>query len=93
MGPITADLAVDDNGVYVASRDHSLYLLDPAFGGLRWRARFSGPLYEPPVVTADTAFQFCAEDGLAAINTGTVGRQAARTVDFATRSEATDGQR
>ncbi|MFQ5807263.1 MAG: PQQ-binding-like beta-propeller repeat protein, partial [Phycisphaerae bacterium] len=73
VGSITADLAVDDNGVYVASRDHSLYLLDPALGGLRWRTRFSGPLYEPPVVTPEVVFQYCPDDGVAAINTGTVG--------------------
>ena len=61
------------NGVYVPARDNLLYLLDPAEGGRRWRARFSGPLREPPVVTEEVVFQYCAQDGVAAINTGTVG--------------------
>lgn len=72
-GSVTADLAVDENGVYVAGRDQVLRLLDQAKGGRRWRARFSGPLYEPPVLTKETAFQYCAQDGVAAVNTGTVG--------------------
>lgn len=69
LAPITADLVADDKGVYVASRDSSLYLLDLQFGNVRWRARLSGPLYDAPVVTADTAYQFCADDGLVAVNT------------------------
>jgi outer membrane protein assembly factor BamB len=72
-GSITADLAVDDNGVYVATRDNALYSLAPQDGGRRWRTRFSGPLYEPPVVTPEVVFQYCPEDGVAAINAGTVG--------------------
>lgn len=72
-GSITADLAVDPNNVYVATRQHSLYSLSPGTGGLRWRTRFSGPLYEPPVIAKELAFQYCPDDGVAAINTGTVG--------------------
>lgn len=66
-GPVTADLVVDDNGVYAASRDNSLYLFDFLFGEVRWRARLSGPLDEPPVLTKDLALQYCAADGIAAI--------------------------
>lgn len=72
VGSITADVAVDPDGVYAASRDHSLYMFDPTLGGLRWRTRFSGPLYEPPIIVAGIAFQYCPDEGLAAINTGTV---------------------
>jgi len=72
-GSITADLAVDDNGVCVATRDNSLYSLAPQDGSRRWRTRFSGPLYEPPVVTPEVVFQYCPEDGVVAINSGTVG--------------------
>jgi outer membrane protein assembly factor BamB len=72
-GSITADLAAGEEGIYVPCRDQSLYLLDPLFGEVRWRARFSGPLYEPPVVTADTAYQFCPDDGLVSVNTAVVG--------------------
>jgi outer membrane protein assembly factor BamB len=73
LGAVTADLAVDENGVYVASQDYSLYLLDPKYGGLRWRMRFSGPLTEPPVLTPKVAYQFCYQDGLVAVNAETVG--------------------
>lgn len=74
-GSVIADLATDDNGVYVASLDYSLYLLDPAFGGLRWRTRFSGPLTEPPVLTPKVAYQYSSQDGLVAVNAETVGVQ------------------
>lgn len=66
---ITADLVSDENGIYVASRDQSLYLLDPVSGAARWRARFSGPLYESPVLTKDLAFQYCPDDGVCAVET------------------------
>lgn len=73
FGPITAAVVADPDGVYAASHDQSLYMFDRTLGGKRWRARFSGPLVEPPVIAGDVAFQYCAEDGLAAVNTGTVG--------------------
>lgn len=65
---VSASLVAREDGVYVASRDQSLYLL-PLGGGRspRWRARFSGPLYEAPVITDELAFQFCPDDGLAAV--------------------------
>lgn len=71
-GVNSADPAIDENGLYVASEDHSLYLFDLGFGQIRWRARFSGPLYEPPILAGDVAYQYCPDDGLVAVNTGTV---------------------
>jgi outer membrane protein assembly factor BamB len=67
-GANSADLVADKAGVYVASRDNSLYLLDPGTGGKRWRVRMSGPLFEPPVVYGESVFQYCPSDGLVAIN-------------------------
>jgi len=72
-GAIIADLAADQNNLFVATLDNSLFSLDPTTGGKRWRMRFSGPLYEPPVVVGPLAFQYCREDGLSVLNTGTVG--------------------
>lgn len=72
-GAVTADLAADENGVYVASRDNSLYLLEAGAGGTRWRARLSGPLLEPPALTPSVVYQYCADDGLVAINTAGLG--------------------
>lgn len=70
---ISADLAIGNEGVYVASRDYSLYSFDLEFGTVRWRARFSGPLYDAPVVTPDVAYQFCRADGLVAVDTRSAG--------------------
>jgi len=72
-GPVAADLVADANGLYVASQDQSLYLFDLNYGRTRWQARFSGPLHEPPVLTPELAFQFCADDGLVAVNAAWVG--------------------
>lgn len=74
-GPVTADLVADENGVYVASRDNSLYLLDPVAGGTRWQARLSGPLYEPPAITKDVVYQYCPDDGVVAISTAPIVQQ------------------
>ncbi|MGE0478928.1 MAG: PQQ-binding-like beta-propeller repeat protein [Phycisphaerae bacterium] len=65
----TADLVADDNGVYVASRDHALYLYDAIDGSTKWRALLSGPLREPPAPTKEVAYQYCPDDGVAAIET------------------------
>lgn len=72
-GSVTADLVVDGNGVYVACQDRSLYLLDLLFGRTRWRARFPGPLYEPPVLTDELAFQYCPGDGVSAVEIAQLG--------------------
>jgi outer membrane protein assembly factor BamB len=64
---ITSDLALSENGVLAPCRDQSLYLLDFATGRVLWRARFNGMLLQPPVVTADTVYQFCPADGLVAV--------------------------
>lgn len=66
-GSVKADLVLDENGLYVPSLDHSLYLLDAQSGGLRWRARMNGALYDAPTTTADTAYQYNPVDGLVAI--------------------------
>ncbi|MBK8913132.1 MAG: PQQ-binding-like beta-propeller repeat protein [Phycisphaerales bacterium] len=66
-GPITADLVRNDSGVFVASRDNSLYLYDYVHGEVRWQARLGGALREPPVLGSELAFQYCADDGVAAI--------------------------
>ncbi|MFO0838698.1 MAG: PQQ-binding-like beta-propeller repeat protein [Phycisphaerae bacterium] len=74
-GANTADLVADERGVYVASRDRSLYLFDQQFGKVVWRARLSGPLTEAPSVTTEVAYQFESLDGLVAINTAVLDVQ------------------
>ncbi|MGD8452691.1 MAG: PQQ-binding-like beta-propeller repeat protein [Phycisphaerae bacterium] len=72
-GSITADLAVNEDGVFIPGQDRSLYLLDLTFGEIRWQARFRGSLQEAPALTSETAYQFCEDDGLVAINTAVLG--------------------
>lgn len=67
LGANTADLTADERGVYVPSQDHSLYLFSHQTGQIRWRARFAGPLYEAAIVTPELVYQFCADDGLVAV--------------------------
>ena len=69
-GNVSANLVADQNGIYVATLEHSLFLLDPAFGGLRWRVQLSGALAEPPVLTKDVVFQYSPAEGVVAVNTG-----------------------
>ncbi len=68
-GAIVADIVVDDNGVYVASRDQSLYLFDTGFGQLHWRVRFASALLEAPYVATEFAYQYAAAEGLVAVET------------------------
>jgi len=72
-GRISADLVVTEAGVFVACRDFSLYLLDPNYGNVRWRARLSGPLQDPPVVTSGLAYQYSPAEGLVAVEATAVG--------------------
>ncbi len=73
MGSVTADLAVDAEGVYAASRDRSLYQLELGTGVARWRARTSASLYEPPYVATGRVYQYNEVDGLIALDTAVLG--------------------
>ncbi len=73
FGAVEADLVASPQGVFVASRDASLYLFDLNFGQTRWRVRFSAPLTEPPALTETLAFQYCDVEGIAAIELEQVG--------------------
>lgn len=67
-GAITADLAADDYGVYVASHDNKLYCLDRLSGKLKWAFYAGRPLLDPPVVLGNIVYQLIPDRGLAAIN-------------------------
>lgn len=68
FGPVVASPLANESGVFVASRDRSLYAFDLRLRGRQWRARFQSPLVDSPVLAADTIFQYSRADGLAAIN-------------------------
>jgi len=68
---ILGDPAVDDQGVYVASQDRSLYKIDINDGHQTWRVRFPRPLHTGPSVVGKNVYQFCKRDGLSALSTDT----------------------
>lgn len=67
-GPILGDPFVDDAGAYVASLDRSLYKLNKNTGWLMWQARFPQALDSGPIVAGGTVFQYCAGEGITAID-------------------------
>jgi outer membrane protein assembly factor BamB len=66
--PITADLVADDYGLYVASTDTKLYVLDRGSGKIRWRYFAGAPLDTPPVATKDMVYQYVKGAGVVAID-------------------------
>jgi outer membrane protein assembly factor BamB len=77
-GRIEADVQVDEYGVYAASTDTKLYALDRNTGKIKWMYYGESALSTPPMVTADTVYQYSAGKGLAAIDKlhGTLDRSA-----------------
>jgi len=69
-GPILADVAVDKDGVYVASMDSKLYCLDINTGRVRWIYYAGTPLREnsDPVATASYVYVYAPGTGIAAID-------------------------
>ncbi len=67
-GRVTADLQVDDFGLYVASMDSKLYCLDRQTGRIKWTYFAGAPLRESPVVLADRVYQYVPRRGLVAID-------------------------
>jgi outer membrane protein assembly factor BamB len=69
-GPIVADLAVDESGVYVPSTDSRLYCLNRATGRLKWQYYAGAALRDAATVTATQVFLPVPEGGIAAFNKG-----------------------
>ncbi len=67
-GPITADLVVDESGVYVASNDTKLYCIDRRIGKLKWQYFSGQPLIDAPVTTPDSVYQYVPRKGLVALD-------------------------
>jgi outer membrane protein assembly factor BamB len=68
QGPIRADLAADDYGLYVACTDTKLYVLDRGSGKIRWRYFAGTPLETAPVPTADSVYQYVRGEGMVALD-------------------------
>ena len=69
-GPVVADLALDEDSLYVASTDTTLYALRNRDGHIRWRYFAGAPLRDGPAVTSDTVYQFVRGTGVAALAKG-----------------------
>jgi outer membrane protein assembly factor BamB len=67
-GPILGDVIAEESGVYAASVSGRLVCLDRNNGHLKWQYIAPHPLYQSPVVTATTVYQFVPQYGLAAID-------------------------
>jgi hypothetical protein len=55
-GPIIADIAADDTGVYVASTSGRFFCLDKNLGRLKWQYFAPDQLTQGPSVTATTVY-------------------------------------
>ena len=65
---VTADLAVDEYALYVASTDSVLYVLDRTTGRIKWRYMAQTPLRVEPLVTKDRVFLVVPGRGVVALN-------------------------
>lgn len=70
-GPILGDPVKDDDSVYVASGDRSVYKLGLLRGGLIWRFRMQQPLTVGPQLLSGVVFQHSNRDGLVALDAKT----------------------
>ena len=69
-GPVVADVAVDDTGVYVASTDSRLYCLNRGSGRLKWQFYGGRPLTEAPILTETQVYLPVPGAGMAAFAKG-----------------------
>jgi PQQ-like domain len=93
-GPVLADLAVDDYGLYVAGTDTKLICLGRKTGKIRWQYYASTPLMTGPYVDADTVYQAVPGTGLVAISKtdGAFNRKPLWTASDVGRVIASDGK-
>ena len=75
-GQILADIAVDSQGVYVASTDTVLYALDPMTGRIRWQYYAGVPLEEDSDVysVGDSVYLYVPGKGIVALDKAGEGR-------------------
>lgn len=67
-GPILADLAVDNFGVYVSVSNGVLYVLDRTTGKIKWQYFADRGLRTAPVPGAQLVYQYAKGTGLVAID-------------------------
>jgi outer membrane protein assembly factor BamB len=91
-GPVTADLRVDDFGLYVPSTDTKFYCLDKTQGRQKWAYFAGAPLRETPQVTATMVYLPVRGRGIVAIDklNGPPNREAKWVVKDAIKLVAED---
>lgn len=67
-GPVTANLAADADGLYVASNDSVFYVLDRASGRLKWQFFAEMQLFRSAFPTQDHVFLPVQGQGVAALS-------------------------
>jgi hypothetical protein len=72
-GSVMAPIKVDEGGVYVASTDTKLYVLDPVNGNIRWQYYAGVPLRNGPQPGADTVYLTVPGQGLVALDKKVAG--------------------
>lgn len=72
-GGVLADLAVDEQGLYVASTDTRLYVLDRNRGRVLWQYFSGQPLYDAAIPVDEVVFLPVRGQGLVALANGTDG--------------------
>jgi outer membrane protein assembly factor BamB len=73
-GVVTGGLYRDETGVYVASDNRRLVVLNEQSGRFVKEYRFPEKLRDAPVVVQRTVYQYCPQDGLTAIDVDTRDR-------------------
>jgi outer membrane protein assembly factor BamB len=71
FGPIKAAPLADEEKVYIASTDRTLYALDQNSGGDVWTYRAEGELTQNPTLIGKTLYLPVAQHGMLALNTDT----------------------
>jgi outer membrane protein assembly factor BamB len=67
---ISADLRVDESGLYVASKNGTMFCINRATGKLLWQYFSGAPLADSPVLAADTVYLQVPGKGLIALDKG-----------------------
>jgi outer membrane protein assembly factor BamB len=70
LGPVYADLQVDETGLYVASADTKLYCINRVSGKVKWQYFSGTALKDSPTLTKDLIFQYVPGTGLVALEKG-----------------------
>jgi outer membrane protein assembly factor BamB len=61
-------MKTDEAGLYISSRDTTLYCVNRTTGKLKWQYFSGTPLSDSPITTSDSVYQYVPGKGLAALD-------------------------